>query len=522
MADHPTVIFDLIWDHLSYEDVLALRSTCKDLKLFVDAKCLTKLNLFVRKFPYRHRLFYTGQSIGYPQSYRSDNLATLFASGRFRDQFSGVQRMIICTRKAWKAWNVQDVESNDFEVEFDLNHLNCFGALEHLEIDGMHRIDGKLNLLELRIAAFRVDDESNQQESSFELDCPKLSALRIKCCKPVLSDRTNQLDQLHCENFSGRTGYLRGINENLQMLSTIWLDTIKDSLQFIGDLTRGELILPRLTEIQLERCNPIVGLSDLADGLRALNRNQQQIRFVFNGRPVQADQLNQIVRLIAKYNKDVCETDKLNLQAVNDRSLLFLNGDPELDFLLSAVWCVKLSAGTELSEALIRKLVNVECLELASRCKVSESALELLARTCRSLRSCSLHYLSVTERVLESMCDQLENLEHLRLHRAKTGKNAANAKKKPISLKALANFANLVSLDFNFVPEKEELTFLFEKSRTLESVSIVGKNPIKLQRTFTATETEYRCLIGRDMPFDFKSLTDLIEYHHLWRLLEQK
>lgn len=501
----------MVLGHLSYEDMLALRSTCKEMKEYVDAKRFTKLNLFVRKSPYQQRLLHSKESVGYPQSYRSDNPAALFASNRFRDRFAAVQRMVIYSRKAWN--------SQGAAIEFDLNSLNYFRALNHLEIDQMHRIDGKLNLQELRIAAFRVDDESNAPESLFNLDCPALSALRIKCCKPTLTDRIDQLDYLHYENFYGRTGYLKSISQNLRKLSTICLETIKDTLQFLTELKTGSLEMCALSEIQLEQCNPIVGLEDLANSLEDLNSDPRKppIKFTFNGRPIcSADQLRQIVCLIRAHNTEVPEVEKLNLRSLEDRSLLFLSGKPELDFLLSVACSVKLNANTELSEEMIKKLENIEYIECGARCKVSESAFELLARTCRSLRSCSLHHQKVTELLLETMSNHLVNLECIRIYKGK------NAKKKEISLKHLADFQNLTCFSSDFVPEKEELWFIYANSRTLENVNMAGKDSIKLQRTSTASNAVHRLQIGSDLSFEFDSLHGLINYFYLWRSLDRK
>ena len=133
MLQHlPELVLDLLCDHLSIEDVLALRSTCKGLREFVNEKQFTILNLFVKKFWSHRRLFYTNDQIDYPHSLHSDDL-TILDSIRFREQFTNVQRMIIFRTKPWS-------EIGEKTAEFDLNRLDCFGALSHLEIDKFYRI----------------------------------------------------------------------------------------------------------------------------------------------------------------------------------------------------------------------------------------------------------------------------------------------------------------------------------------------------------------------------------------------
>lgn len=62
LLDLPELVLHLVCEHLSYEDLLVLRSICKGLKQFVDGREFTKLNVFLNAFPYHRRLFYTDQS----------------------------------------------------------------------------------------------------------------------------------------------------------------------------------------------------------------------------------------------------------------------------------------------------------------------------------------------------------------------------------------------------------------------------------------------------------------------------
>lgn len=67
----------------------------------------------------------------------------------------------------------------------NLEHLNHLKRLKHLEFNEMPCAEAgclteKLNLPELQVASFTPLLGSG---SSFELNCPKLRALRLKCCR---------------------------------------------------------------------------------------------------------------------------------------------------------------------------------------------------------------------------------------------------------------------------------------------------------------------------------------------------
>ena len=255
----PELVLDVICVHLSYEDVLVLRCTCKALKQFVDRKEFTRLNLFVRKFPFHHRLFYTNESICYSHSFYSDDSAIL-RSTRFREQFAYVQQMVICTKRSWTELRGSD------ETGFDLNPLNFFRSISHLEVVGFTSINGKLNLQELQIAFFRIGC-GTRPESSIELDCPRLRALRVYDCWPVLTSETNQLEHLRYDPLGEPTDYLQSIN--FRKLSTICIETYEKTVQFLSDLKTGHLSLPSLSQVGLEPqfdCTPLDRLGQLSGG----------------------------------------------------------------------------------------------------------------------------------------------------------------------------------------------------------------------------------------------------------------
>lgn len=277
------MVLDVICGQLSYEDVLALRCTCKGLKQFIDGKIFTRLNLFVRDSPFHHQLFFLAdESVGYPESLHSDDLAIL-SSARFREQFTNVQRMIICT-KTWGEPRKSDTTG------FDLGRLNSFRAINHLEVEGFVSISGKLSLQELRIAAFQVCVLGGQPELPIELDCPRLIALRVRDCWPALTG--DQLEYLHLATpthlFADNetADFLQSISPNLRKLSTIRFESAEKTMQFFSMLRAG-LCLPSLKTVQLDQYpkdNTTKPMSELIDRLEDLQRDQMKhVQFIFQG-----------------------------------------------------------------------------------------------------------------------------------------------------------------------------------------------------------------------------------------------
>ena len=473
LSDLPELVLDVICVHLSYEDILALRATCKALKQFVDGKKFTRLNLFVRKYPFHHRLFYTNEPICYSHSLHSDD-SSIFSSIRFREQFANVQRMVICTKRSWTELRGSDATA------FDLNPLNFFRAINHLEVVGFTSISGKLNLQELQIASFQIGYGNTQLESSIELDCPRLRALRMYRCWPVLTNETTQLEYLRYSPYDQPSNYLLRISPNLRKVSTICIELAEKTLQLLSDLKTGRLSLPSLDRVLLElslECTALGRLDALASCLEDLQRDGQRehIEFTFCGHLIRSpDELRQIARLAGAYNAETGDQYRLSTRILNDHSLRFLSGKPELDLLLSDASSVYLHEDVEWSEEVVKRLKGIKHLEFGSQFQPSPATFEMFARICQSLCGWMLYNQTVTERLLEMLSKHLLNLERIQIHWCRYE-----------TLKPLAKFRNLERVGVDFEPPKDELTFLFENSRTLEMVEIFGKDIVDLMRTTT-------------------------------------
>ena len=523
----PELILDLVCERLSHEDVLALRSTCKDLKQFVDAKEFTRLNLFVRKFWFRRGLFYTGEAIGYPQSYRSIDPA-IFTCNRFKKHFANLQRMIIYGEFPFNKLGCKD------DNTLDLSHLNCFKALSHMEIRGFC-IKGKLSLRELQIGLFHMSCGASKEEPDlfeFELNCPRLRALEIRFCRPVLSSKTDQLDCLHYVFNRAKIEYLKSIGPNLQKLTTICLGAaVEECLQFLSDLKTGSLVMPSLSQIKLrldfKRSDELARiLEDLKSDPRT-----KSVQFFFDRRLIGSpNELRHLASLISAHESETYARNLLKLSntpnpsaefrrimssrsfvslwiySLRDFELAFLNGNPELEFLLAEAREVDLAEDIELSEGMIRKLKNIRDLHLRDQYTPSDLTTELFVKNCTSLEHLTLYRQKVSERMLEMISDHLDRLAILNISQCKYE-----------TLKPLARFRNLEHLSLDCNPTKDELTFIFENSRTLETLFILchtAMHGLELRRS-TWQPKMYQIKVHKpEKTLRFDSLSAMIDYHY--------
>ena len=501
LQDLPELVLDLISNCLSYEDILTLRSTCKDLKRFVDRKQFTRLTLFASNYSYHRQLFYTNKPIGYAHSYHSNDL-TIFDSSRFRQQFANVQQMIICDKRYWGLVNSGSI--------FDLSLLEDFRQLSHLEINEIFHIQGKLELQELRIAAFVGN--GGEQNSPFKLNCPKLQNLRINHFNPVLT-ADNRLEYLHYVNSGDPTDYLKSMSPNLRRLSTICFESIWQSLKFLSGLKTGSLSLPSLDLIKIEEDILFLErLNELANSLEGLKRDPTKghIQNTFNGIPVHSpDEFRRINSLITAYNSEASEENRLDRGDLRNRGLLFLNENPELNCLFPGVKYVILEENTELSKELIKKLRGIRSLEFITQCKPSYLQFELFARTFKTLGFLSLYHQIVTERLLEMLAGHLVGLEYMQIFECQYE-----------TVKPLAKFRNLENATLDFDPLKDELAYIYEKSRTLQKVIICGYPAFHLTRTVTLPKVHK--IEGNGQLFEFDNLKNMIDHYYEKRLFKPR
>ena len=500
LPDLPEVFLYLLCNQLSYEDVLVLRSTCKRLKEFVDRKQFTKLNLFMRNTPYPRKLFYTGELVGYPNSFRVDwGCLGIFTNDRFRAQFSNVQKIAIFSEKVYES-----VPDSDW-IDFDLTNLNCFKALRHLEIDNFRQsmLFGELNLPELRIATFG-------NSVGLKLQCPKLRALKFCSYCLELSSDTDQLEYLDYDyQYQYNTYIVKRISPNLQRLSTICLQTIDCLLQFLSDLKTSTLCLPSLSRIRVGDLGYWGGferLDELIDRLEDLKRDSRtkHIEFIFLGDPIRSPgELRKIANLIGTYDSEFHEIDKFG--GVTDCSLPFLNRDPKLKFLFPAVGRGSpFKEDTELSPERIEELRELRTMSLRKEYEgqLSPSTIELYVSICKSLSRMFLYNQTLTERVLEKMSD-LMNLQLMWIFDCQVE-----------TLKPLAKCPNLGYVNTDIVPSSDELSLLFKNCRTLECINVDPKNKIFEVRVLrTMAPKRHRVILAGVRDFQFDALQPALDFY---------
>lgn len=518
LQDLPELFLDLVWGHLSYEDFLALRCTCKGLKRFADQKKFTKLNLFIKKYSFYRQLFYTNNVVGYPNSYHSNSL-TILSSNRFREQFCNLQRLIISGNSDPNSR--RRLEEKTSLPGVNLDDLNHFKRLKQLQIDEMlcarsSCIKGKLNLQELQIASFTPCGLS---DSSFELNCPKLRALKIAWCSPVLSSETSGLDELHVgeHGFENSKDPLVKNISNLQKLFTIRFNQLSKLMRFLDDLEANKLSLPALRQIRLEKADYYKQLNKLAVKFEDFQAHPRlkHIKFALNGKPINSpSELRQITNLINIFDSKIHYWDSLT-----EDTFFLLNANPMLDFMLPAVSLFCLNESIESSEEIAKNLNSLKGLTFGERGKLSETIFEPFARNCRLLASLSFCGQPLTERLLEMISNQLVNLQSIKIEKCKCE-----------TLRPLAKSRNLESLELDFSLPRDELSFIYKNSRTLEKFNFFcGSPPVYLLRTIIeprvhriTRESQITQLFQTNFDVYFDTLDDMVDHFYANRLFEDE
>ena len=195
---------------------------------------------------------------------------------------------------------------------------------------------------------------------------------------------------------------------------------------------------------------------------------------------------------------------------MKDRSLLFLNKHPELQFLLASTSSVSLSEDIELDEEMIKRLKNITSLGFHGLFRASDLITKLVIENCKSLRSWCMYNQTITERLLEIMSEQLLNLEDLSFCSCRHE-----------TLKPLGKFRNLVSLTVDFDPQRDELEFIYENSRSLEAVFLKNRPtgcidwPVKILRTMGVPKIHKLTIFEQtrksDQCFEFDTLGEMME-----------
>ena len=142
----PDLPFGLILRFLNGEDRLSLRRACKKLKRLVDGQVGRNLFVFLDCYPCHRRLFCTGESVYRLNSYRVPDFSR-FITSEYKEKFKQIKKFAIFfeglyslknyaqkAKKNSKSLSEEDFFQEVWRLEIDLDRLNFFEMLEHLEI----------------------------------------------------------------------------------------------------------------------------------------------------------------------------------------------------------------------------------------------------------------------------------------------------------------------------------------------------------------------------------------------------
>ena len=138
--------FRLISRELCHEDRASLRRACKRLKSLVDDQVCRNLFLFLDCYPCHETLFHTDEPVYYADSCRVPDFDR-FISSNYKENLKLLRKLTISHKGLYQLKDYVDkieinLESLDQEnflrevrhLEIELEHLNSFEQLEHLEI----------------------------------------------------------------------------------------------------------------------------------------------------------------------------------------------------------------------------------------------------------------------------------------------------------------------------------------------------------------------------------------------------
>lgn len=142
----PDLPFRLILKELSYEDRFSLRRTCKKLKALVDGQVVRNLFIFLDCFPCHQNLFHTDEPVHYSDTCRVPDFER-FISNKYKVNLKLLRKLTIFFEGLYRLENYWDRNhlridpmsekrflQEVWRLQIDLEHLNLFEQVEHLEI----------------------------------------------------------------------------------------------------------------------------------------------------------------------------------------------------------------------------------------------------------------------------------------------------------------------------------------------------------------------------------------------------
>ena len=424
LAELPELAIFRICGHLSYEDLINFRVTCKRLKAVVDQRpspLFRSLHLFVAEYPFEQELFYTGELVSHANIWRVHNLDIL-NSTKFKNQFTGLRKLtthLVCARR----W-AQFPESKSLK----LSDLNYFKGLVYLEFQwNSHFVRReKLSLRNLKIAAFE-HMPPDHGVTHFDLECPQLQVLGVTNKTRVWpTDETYEsIRHLYVNKvlgtqdffFVSRVGHDRDypfpLYEKLNNLSTISFRLVEDLNGFLVSVIGRRKRLPSLKRIVFEK-----GISVSEEMLRNLlnlksRPETKHVEVQMNGKVLDTSELTEMLDLL----------DQINLKSFYVRTIgcyeqiKHLTENPILDCLLPGAVRLFLHSREDvtLGKQLIEKLKELMSLDiiLDEGTAVDKEFFELTLRTCRKLKRLRIKGAWLKQEQLDQIPNYFQNLSSL-------------------------------------------------------------------------------------------------------------
>ena len=444
----PDLVIWLITNHLSYEDIRNLRATCKQLKEVIDQRTFISLHLFVETYPFQRELLHTSELVDYGNTFHVHEPAIL-RSIKLRGQFTELRKLSI--------YHSVYPPGHKYKV-VNLNDLNCFEQLVHLELEGVAIENSSLRLPNLRIAFL----ENTNPDTTFELDCPRLKVLGLGFSITefrTTSNTNDSITHLYIQHTTDIDTFLFLLYAKLRNLSTICFRQLSSKVlnDFVVALTERRVQLPSLKRIGLRDTFEFSERGILFQNLIKLKSRYEtrHIEVQMNGKVMDTNALAELLNLLSQISPANLFIFRLKGDLIRQFS-----EKPALKCLLPGVRGLELTKEDfPMAKRLITKLRNLKYFSIdeESECdeefKLDEELFECFLKTCRrteSILSCNF----LNQQQLDLIPHYLQNLKHLRFNR--------DAWQGNLSFNFVAKLRNLFDIRLRFNIPKKTMSFLFK------------------------------------------------------------
>lgn len=519
LIELPELVILLFSSYLSYGDLKNLRMTCKRLKEIIDQRKFRTLHLFIKINPFERELFHTSQRISYANTLRIPKL-DVFRSIKFKRQFSGLFKLTICD--AFKKGRY----SENYRI-LDLNDLNCFKELVHLQLDRFVIEYGILNLKKLKIVYF---ENTTRDTSIFQLDCPQLKVLGLghesdpRKTPHLTPETANSIENLHVKCRT-RKAYMQYMYSKLKNLAIICFKNRKELEMFLPALIERKVSLSLLKAIQLQNVFNFYERGVLFRNLANLKSRPEMrhieiwINETVMDRPAlieMFDLLGQIVPDNQSKSLFFCHLTQSFLFSYLEGALLrHFKRSPILHSLLPCVHTLLLwsKEDVQLSKQLIGNLKNLKYLTIGKEVELDEQFFEGILKTCRKISKLSILGPCLKQQQLSQISNHLPNVRELTFGGSFLLGN--------YNLDFVIKFKRLSLVCFGFNIEKETMHLLLKNGQHDPDfhLELFGKQNIWVFRQRneiirgSKSSGFYEHSSNKKTKFD--SIDDLIEHYYL-------